>query len=62
MAAAIKKELKCPVELVPGGSGVFEVSADGRTLFSKKQSVRFPKEDEIVNALRGLRRRDGQAP
>jgi selT/selW/selH-like putative selenoprotein len=48
-------ELKCPVELVPGKSGVFEVSADGKSLFSKKQSVRFPKEGEIVTALKNLR-------
>ena len=33
----------------PGG-------ADGKTLFSKQQSVRFPKEDEILKALRQLAR------
>ena len=43
------------MELIPGESGVFEVSADGKTLFSKKNSVRFPKEAEIVAALRNLR-------
>lgn len=59
MAAAIKKELKCPVELIPGGKGVFEVLADGKSLFSKKQSVRFPKEDEIVAALKNLRQKAG---
>lgn len=54
MAAAIKQRFKCPVEFIPGGSGVFEVSADGTTLFSKKQSVRFPKEEEIIKALKNL--------
>ena len=39
----------------PRGKGVFEVSAGGKSLFSKKQSVRFPKEDEIVTALKNLR-------
>jgi len=43
----------------PGASGVFEVSAGGKTLFSKRQSVRFPKEDEIVAALRKLRQSAG---
>lgn len=61
MAAAIKQQFKCPVELIPGASGVFEVSADGKTLFSKKQSVRFPKEEEIVKALKNLRPPDGSA-
>jgi len=56
LAAAIKQEFKCAVELVPGGSGIFEVSADGTSLFSKKQSVRFPKEDEIVKALKRLQK------
>ena len=59
MAATIKQELRCPVELIPGANGVFEVSADGTTLFSKRQSVRFPKEVEIVAALRNLRRSAG---
>jgi selT/selW/selH-like putative selenoprotein len=42
--------------LVPGANGVFEVSADGKTLFSKQRSVRFPKESEILAALRSQRR------
>ena len=47
------------MELIPGGSGVFVVSSGGTTLFSKKQSVRFPKEDEIVAALKKLRQGAG---
>jgi len=54
LAAAIKQELKCPVELIPGTNGIFEVSADGKSLFSKKRSVRFPKGDEIVKTLKNL--------
>ena len=51
LAAAIKQEFKCVVDLIPGGNGIFEVSADGTSIFSKRQSVRFPKADEIVMAL-----------
>jgi len=40
--------------LIPGANGVFEVSADGKSLFSKKHASRFPKEDEIVKALKRL--------
>lgn len=47
------------MELVPGEKGIFEVSAGGKSLFSKKQSVRFPKEDEIVTALKNLRQETG---
>ena len=35
------------VELVPGVAGVFEVTVDGRLAFSKKQTGRFPTDEEI---------------
>jgi hypothetical protein len=31
---------------------VFDVVADGRTIFSKHSSHRFPDHDEIIRALR----------
>ncbi len=38
------------VELVPGGGGVFDITVDGRLKFSKKQTGRFPTDDEVVAA------------
>ena len=35
------------VELVPGVGGVFEITVDGRLVFSKKQTGRFPTDEEI---------------
>jgi selT/selW/selH-like putative selenoprotein len=35
------------VELVPGVGGVFEITVDGKLAFSKKQTGRFPTDDEI---------------
>jgi len=35
------------VELVPGVGGAFEITVDGRLLFSKKQTGRFPTDEEI---------------
>ncbi len=35
------------VELVPGVGGVFEITVDGKLLFSKKQTGRFPTDEEI---------------
>jgi len=35
------------VELVPGVAGVFEITVDGKLLFSKKQTGRFPTDEEI---------------
>jgi selT/selW/selH-like putative selenoprotein len=35
------------VELVEGGSGVFEITVDGDLRFSKKALGRFPTDDEV---------------
>lgn len=52
LAAAIKREFKLPVELAEGANGVFDVVVDGALLFSKRTSVRFPEEAEILRLLR----------
>jgi selT/selW/selH-like putative selenoprotein len=41
------------VELIAGSGGIFEVVADGRPLFSKNKTGRFPEENEIINLLGG---------
>jgi selT/selW/selH-like putative selenoprotein len=35
------------VELVPGVGGAFEITVDGKLMFSKKQIGRFPTDEEI---------------
>jgi selenoprotein W-related protein len=42
------------VELVPSGGGVFEVKADGRTIFSKKQAGRHAEPEEVVSVIASL--------
>lgn len=39
-------------ELVPSGGGVFEITVDGKLLFSKKKLERFPEEGEILGLIR----------
>lgn len=36
------------VELVPGVAGVFDITVDGQLKFSKKQTGRFPTDDEVL--------------
>jgi selT/selW/selH-like putative selenoprotein len=36
----------------PGSKGQFDVQADGRLVFSKKQVGRFPETEEVRTALR----------
>jgi selT/selW/selH-like putative selenoprotein len=39
-------------KLVRGSGGIFVVSVDGETIFSKHDAGRFPSESEIVDKLR----------
>ncbi|MBM4384767.1 MAG: Rdx family protein [Deltaproteobacteria bacterium] len=52
MAAAIERETGTKPTLIRGDGGVFEVTADGALLFSKKKAGRFPTEAEVLKALR----------
>lgn len=40
------------LKLMPSGGGVFEITVDGKLIFSKKQEHRHPTIDEIKKALR----------
>jgi len=42
---------------VEGGKGIFDVTADGRLVFSKHKAGRFPDNDEVVSALSAPPRR-----
>jgi len=52
LAAAIERETGSDPELIPGSNGIFDVVADGRLVFSKHDSGRFPDDDEVCTALR----------
>lgn len=39
------------IEIVPSEGGVFEVSLDGKVLFSKKETGRFPTDEETMSFL-----------
>ena len=38
-------------KLTPGSGGIFDVKLNGKTVFSKHQSGRFPKDGEISDVL-----------
>ncbi|HHD64797.1 MAG TPA: SelT/SelW/SelH family protein [Desulfobulbaceae bacterium] len=50
MYAAFGRDID--VELIAGSGGVYEVIVDGKSIFSKKQTGRFPNEGEIVALIR----------
>jgi len=51
LAAELKKHLGIDSTLVAGGGGVFDVSQDGKVVFSKKSVGRFPEPGEILGVL-----------
>lgn len=48
----MEQEFGANVELIKGKDGVFEVTADGDLVFSKKSLGRFPDPGEVAKALR----------
>ncbi|NPV85851.1 MAG: hypothetical protein HPY45_07565 [Anaerolineae bacterium] len=53
MAAQIQRRLGLEVTIEPGVEGQFDVVADGKTIYSKFKTGRFPEEDDIVKMLGG---------
>lgn len=41
--------------LIPEGGGLFEVIVDGKLIYSKKATGKFPEPDDIVKEVRALR-------
>jgi len=40
-------------ELIPGGSGVFDVEKDGELIYSKSETGRFPQDGQLAGLLSG---------
>jgi selenoprotein W-related protein len=49
----LKKKFNAEVQLIPGSGGVFTVCADGKQIFSKHETGRFPNDEEIAGLLAG---------
>lgn len=47
----MKKQRGIETKLIKGSGGVFEVVLDGRSIFSKKQSGRFPDNAEVLDQI-----------
>ena len=49
----MKEALEVESELVAGGGGIFDVIVDGRKIYSKFETGRFPEKGEISGLIRG---------
>ncbi len=57
MQAAIKKEFGVTADLRGGHGGVFDVTIDGKLVYSKDQTFRFPTNEEIFAKVREQQKR-----
>jgi selT/selW/selH-like putative selenoprotein len=51
---AIKEKYGITPSLIEGHGGAFEVSVDGKRIFSKLKTFRFPEHDEIFASIDAL--------
>jgi selenoprotein W-related protein len=52
LADELKQALGVTSKLVAGSGGVFDVTVDGKRVFSKKETGRFPEPGEIAGMLK----------
>jgi len=51
LADAIKSKTGVEAELIKGSGGIFDVVVDGKLIFSKHKTGRFPESEEILSQL-----------
>jgi selT/selW/selH-like putative selenoprotein len=54
LAAELKSHFGADAELIASHNGVFEVSVDGKLVFSKRSLARFPNDGEVLDLIRSL--------
>ncbi len=51
MGDELKEKFGAEIELIAGSNGIFDVTVDGKMIFSKFDQGRFPQADEIINLI-----------
>ena len=54
LQSAIKDKYGVVAELIEGSGGAFEVVVNGKRIFSKLKTFRFPENDEIFASIDNL--------
>ena len=49
LAAAIKSKHGVEIQMIEGGGGIFDVKADGKLVYSKHETGRFPEHSEVLS-------------
>jgi selenoprotein W-related protein len=51
LAEELKAKFGVTPKLIPGSGGIFEVIADGKKVFEKKDKGRFPEAGEVSKVI-----------
>jgi len=51
MGDELKKNLGADIELVAGSNGIFDITVNGKVIFSKFKQGRFPQTDEVIRLI-----------
>jgi selT/selW/selH-like putative selenoprotein len=54
LAAELKKRFDVDARLKPGHKGIFDVEVDGELVFSKYETHRFPRPNEVGDLIDAL--------
>jgi len=54
VADEIKEATGLDSELIKSKGGVFDITADGKLIFSKANEFRFPKDGEAAELVKGV--------
>lgn len=53
MAAELKDELAVEARLIEGSRGIFDVTVDGKLVYSKARTHKFPERGEVTRLIQG---------
>ena len=53
MAAELREGLGVDAKMIEGSGGVFDVTVDGKLVYSKHQTGRFPSPGEVLKLVKG---------
>lgn len=55
MAAEIQDQFGVEPEMIRGSGGVFDVKVDGKLIYSKHETGRFPEHQEVLQQIESMR-------
>ena len=56
MAAEIKKDSGVDAQLIKGSHGIFDVAVEGKVIYSKANTGRFPNPGEVTALLKQVKK------